>query len=497
MTLASLTSTPTTCLNLIDGRWRAPSSTTSLEHLAPYTNQPLTRVTVSSAEDVRQAVQAAQAAFPAWRATPLKERTAKLFRFRELLLADLEPLSQLAAAEAGKTLEEARAGILKGIEVTEFALSLQNLDSGASMEVSRGVSCAYRREPLGVVAGVVPFNFPAMVPLWMFPIAVTLGNCFILKPSEKVPQTACRMAQLMLDAGYAPGVFSIIQGARETAEQLAQDPMVKALAFVGSTPAARSLYSLASSQGKRALCLGGAKNVVIVVPDAEPELTVEGVVSSFTGCAGQRCMAASLLLAVGSVGAGIDALIAKVVERAASVQLGSEMGALIDKAAKERILSALERAQAEGAKLILDGRTAKPPPGYEQGNWLGACILDHATPQMHCATSELFGPVLSIIRVPDLQQALAIEQALPYGNACSVFTSSGAVARYVTEQASSGMVGINIGVPVPREPFSFGGTKASKFGHGDITGEGALDLWSERKKITSKWGLQADKNWMS
>jgi malonate-semialdehyde dehydrogenase (acetylating) / methylmalonate-semialdehyde dehydrogenase len=479
--------------NLIAGQWRDAARGERRDIVSPYTGQIIGSVPMSSADDVAAAVAAATTAAAAWRQVPLKERTQILFRFRELVLANLDELGQSAAAEAGKTVAEARAGVLKGIEVAEFALSLQNLDAGGSLEVSRGVSCEVRREPLGVVAGITPFNFPAMVPMWMFPIAVTVGNAFILKPSEKVPLTACRLGRLMIEAGYPAGVFSIVHGGREAVDAIVDHPGVAAVGFVGSTAVARSVYARAAAAGKRALCLGGAKNPIILAPDADASIAAAGIVDSFTGCAGQRCMAASLLLAVGDV----DPLIDAIVERARGLRLGDDMGAIIDRPAVERLERAIARATVGGAVLRLDGRKAAPPAGFEKGHWLGPTILDRVDPSAPAATDELFGPVLSIVRVRTLDDALAIEARSGYGNACSVFTSRGAVARAVAERATAGMVGVNIGVPVPREPFSFGGTKQSRFGAGDMTGAGGLELWTQLKKITSKWAPQSDATWMS
>lgn len=493
MSLVDLPAGAVTCENLVGGQPTAATGGATRPLISPYTGGVVGRVALSTPADVDKAVAAARAAFPAWRATPLKERSRPLFRFRELLLSHLESLANSAALEAGKTRAEARAGLEKGIEVVEFALALQNFDEGAALEVSRGVRCEGRREPLGVVAGITPFNFPAMVPLWMFPIAVTVGNCFILKPSEKVPITATRLGALMVEAGYPAGVFSIVQGDKDAALALADHPDVAALAFVGSTPAARAIYTRATALGKRALCLGGAKNHLFVVPDADPAITVRGVVDSFTGCAGQRCMASSALVAVGPV----DGLVDQIVARASQIRLGEGMGAIIEESARDRITGAIDRAEAEGATIRLDGRHPTPPTGYERGFWLAPTIIDRAKPDMECARAELFGPVLTIIRVDTLEQAFAIEAASPYGNATSVFTTSGAVARAVSERATSGMVGVNIGVPVPREPFSFGGAKASKFGHGDITGRPGVEFWTSWKKVTTKWDLQPDTTWMS
>ncbi|MBU8898442.1 methylmalonate-semialdehyde dehydrogenase (CoA acylating) [Corallococcus sp. H22C18031201] len=483
-----------TCRNLVGGEWLEPVGAMSLEVRSPYTGALIGRVPLTSASGVAQAVEAAKPGAAQWRATSLRERTQHLLRFRALLEAQAGRLAHLAAAEAGKTVAEARAGILKGLEVCDFALSLQNLDSGGHMEVSRGVTCEFRREPLGIVAGVTPFNFPAMVPMWLFPIAVTLGNAFILKPSEKVPLTACALGELMVEAGYPAGVFSVVHGGREAVDALVVHPDVQALAFVGSSSVARHLYSEGGKRGKRVLALGSAKNHLIVVPDADPSLTPQAVVDSFTGCAGQRCMAASVLLAVGEV----QPLVDDIVQRAARLELGPGMGALIDRGAVDRLETAIARAREEGARVLLDGRGRRPAgEAWAGGNWLGPTILDGVSPEMEAARRELFGPVLSIIRVPTLSAALAVENASPYGNAASVFTTNGAVAQAVVEGARAGMVGVNVGVPVPREPFSFGGTGDSKFGHGDVTGPSSLDFWTQLKKVTRKWTARTDGSWMS
>ena len=481
------------CLNLVGGSWRDSNAAPAQVFNSPYSGEPIAEVPLSTPGDVAQVVEAAARAFPAWRSTPIKERSVALFKFRELVRAELDDLANTVALESGKTRAEASAGIQKGLEVVEFALSLQNSATGAALEVSRGVNCQSQREPLGVVAGICPFNFPAMVPMWMYPIAIALGNCFVLKPSEKVSLTSQRFGQLMLSAGFPAGVFSIINGGQQTVEALIDHRDVQSIGFVGSTPIARSVYARATALGKRALCLGGAKNLVLLAPDADAALALPGICDSFTGCAGQRCMAASLLIAIGNC----DDLLNKVIERAKSLRAGIDFGAIIDRASLERISMIVDRAATAGAKIVLDGRKITPPQGFAGGNWIGATVIDHASEQMECVQKEIFGPVLTIVRVKSLSQALAIEHAHPYGNATSVFTSSGAVARTVAEQASNGMIGINVGVPVPREPFSFGGTKLSKFGSGDITGMSSLELWSSIKKITSKWSLQADNNWMS
>ena len=491
MKLVALPPDPIVCRNLIDGEFRTSERHTAV--LSPYTGTEVGQVPLSSADDVAIAVDTAHNAAKRWRTVPLKERTQRLFRFRELVLQHLDKLANAEAMEAGKTVAEARAGVLKGVEVIEFALSLQNLDDGGALEVSRGVTCQTRREPLGVVVGITPFNFPSMVPMWMYPIAITLGNAFILKPSEKVPITAHYMGELMVEAGFPPGVFSIVHGDRTAVEALVDHPLVTAVGFVGSSPIAKAIYARATGHGKRALALGGAKNHLMIVPDADPDVTIPGAVSSFTGCAGQRCMAASLLVAVGEV----DALIDAIVDHARNMTLGADMGALIDQSAVERLHTAIGRAEDDGATIRLDGRTSNAPQGYESGFWLGPTIIDNAKPGWECASRELFGPVLTIVRVNTLDEALSLESRSHYGNATSIFTTRGSTARYVAERATTGMVGVNIGVPVPREPFSFGGTKDSRFGAGDVTGRGAVELWSQLKKITTKWAVQPDETWMS
>jgi malonate-semialdehyde dehydrogenase (acetylating)/methylmalonate-semialdehyde dehydrogenase len=483
---------PLQATSFIDGEFVSGGSVSS-NISSPYNNQPLGSVISTSSSDVERAVTSASRASKEWAGVPGKERASLLLKLRTLMLGSLERLSSSAALESGKTFAEAKAEVLKAIEVLEFAASLQNSDDGGAIEVSRGVTCQYRREPLGVTVGITPFNFPAMVPMWMIPISLAVGNAFILKPSDKVPFTPSILAQCIAEAGFPKGIFSVVNGGREVVQQLVSHREVAAVGFVGSSPVAASVYSQATGLGKRALCLGGAKNHLIVVPDADPAITVDGVVGSFTGCAGQRCMAASVLVAVGDV----QNIIEEVVRLAGGLVLGRDMGALIDRTAKTRISTAIEHATQEGARLLLDGRAALPPNGCEEGNWLGPTVLDGVEPNFECACTELFGPVLSIIRVKTLDEALRLESMSRYGNALSVFTSSGNVAERVTRCATSGMVGINVGVPVPREPFSFGGTKESKFGSGDITGWGGVEHWSHRKKITTKWASQSDKNWMS
>ena len=491
-TLVRLPSQPVVCHNFTGRDLLAREGHTRIDVTSPYTGARIGSIPLSDAEAVARVVNAAKEAARPWGATPIKERTVPLFRFRDLVLKNLEELGHSAAAECGKTVDEAKAGVLKGIEVVEYALSLQNLEMGGSLEVSRGVRCESRREPLGVVCGITPFNFPAMVPMWMFPIAVTLGNAFILKPSEKVPLTAARLGELMTEAGYPQGVFSLAHGGRETVEALLAHPDVSAYGFVGSSRVASEVYARGAALGKRVLALGGAKNTMILAPDADPDLAVGAIVASFTGCAGQRCMAGSLLVAVGDC----DPLLERIVQAAEKVRLGRDMGAIIDSGALTRLETAISRGISEGAALRLDGRAPTAPTGYEGGYWLAPTILDNVKADSFCAKHELFGPVLSVVRVANIEAALAIEHASPYGNATSVFTQNGAIAAQIAERAESGMIGINVGVPVPREPFSFGGSKSSRFGHGDITGAGGVELWTRLKKVTTKWAPVANGSWM-
>ncbi|MCM2283051.1 MAG: CoA-acylating methylmalonate-semialdehyde dehydrogenase [Bdellovibrionaceae bacterium] len=480
------------CHNLIGGNWVEGEAGRETV-VSPIHGAVIGEVTVPSSAQIEMALQTAAKAQVAWAKSPMKERARVLYNFRNLLLRDIDAISHLKSAECGKTFDEAKAGLMKGVEVLEFALSIQNLDLGGKIEVSRGVTCEYRREPLGVVANITPFNFPAMVPMWTIPIALALGNAYVWKPSDKTPLTARRIADALTEAGLPGGVFTVLHGGARTVEAVIDHPLVKAIGFVGSTKVARLVYQRGTHLGKRVLALGGAKNHIVLLPDANLELTGAGISDSFTGCAGQRCMAASVLLAVGDV----ESHIQKIIARAASLELGKDMGAIITRAQKEFLVGAIDRAEKAGARILLDGRKAKAPQSYEGGNWLGPTILDQVQPGTEAATVELFGPILSIVRCKDLSEAMRIENSVEYGNACSVFTSSGPLADRVSREANTGMVGINVGVPVPREPFSFGGIQASKFGHGDITGHHSLDFWSNVKKVTTKWETQSDSNWMS
>ncbi len=481
-----------TARNWIGGKLVDSASGQTLAVLNPRYGKAMGQVVLSGPADVQAAVLAANKALPAWKAASLKERAAVMYRFKALLERDLDELCWLLSAENGKTYAESKGDIEKGIECVEFACSLPNLGQGGTIEVSRGVHCEVHYEPLGIVGGIVPFNFPVMVPLWMIPNALTAGNAFLCKPSEVVPYGAMRIGQLLQEAGLPDGIYQTINGSRDAVEALVDHPAVEAIGFVGSTKVAKLLYGRAANLGKRALCLGGAKNHVIVVPDADLDLTASNVIASSFGCAGQRCMASSLMVAVGPVQRHIDAMVAV----ANKIKLGSDLGAIISAESVARIHRYIDEAERMGAKVLVDGRGAKVV-GCEGGFWVGPTILDHVRPDMPAGCDEIFGPVLSIIRVETLDEAIALENNSHYGNGAAIFTTSGAVARYATERLQAGMVGVNIGVPVPREPFSFGGWGDSRFGAGDITGWDGYRFWSKSKKVTSKWALQTDASWMS
>ena len=481
---------PQPALNFLNNEW-VKGSGEKFDIHSPYTGEAIGHSYESTGSDLENIVKSAKVAFKSWSQTPLKERTKVMFELRRILLRDIDKIANLICIENGKIFSEAKAEVMKGIEVLEFATSLQNSDSMTKMEVSRGVSCEYRREAMGVVASITPFNFPAMVPMWTMPIAITLGNVYIWKPSEKTPLTAISLANAFKEAGLPSGVLSVYQGSKTSVEAIISHPEISTISFVGSTKVAKIVYDQASRNYKRVLALGGAKNHIILLPDADPKLSGKGISDSFTGCAGQRCMAASVLLAVGDV----DHLLKKIVERADSHHLGEGMGAIISKEQVDFLNSGIDKALSEGAILLYDGREKTNPT--DGGYWFGPIILDNVKPGSFAATTELFGPILSIIRCHSISDAMKIENSNEYGNACSVFTSTGSLAEKVISSAKAGMVGVNIGVPVPREPFSFGGMAASKFGHGDITGTPSLNFWSQLKKVTIKWEAQSDENWMS
>jgi malonate-semialdehyde dehydrogenase (acetylating)/methylmalonate-semialdehyde dehydrogenase len=450
--------------------------------VSPLDGSRLARVPLSTAAEVATAAKSAAAAFADWSSRTLKERAQVAYRYRELLLRHADALAGLIHEENGKTVAEGKAEVVRAIEVTEFACSLPQICAGEVLEVSRGVECRVDRAPLGVVASITPFNFPAMVPHWTIPIAITLGNTFLFKPSEKVPLTAQRTAELLREAGLPPGVFNVVHGRQPVVEAICDHPLVRAVTFVGSTRVAKSVYVRATGQLKRVLAMGGAKNHLIVLPDANVEQTAQSVVASMAGCAGQRCMAGSALVAVGAV----DRVIEQVCAEARKLVPGESLGPVISAESKQRIESYITEAVRDGAEVLVDGRGAVVP-GREGGFYVGATVIDRVRPQMRIAQEEVFGPVLAILRARDVDEAIAIENASPYGNAAAVYTQDGGEAKTVARRASAGMIGVNVGVPVPLEPFGFGGWNDSRFGVGDITGKSSIEFWTQAKKVTTRW----------
>jgi malonate-semialdehyde dehydrogenase (acetylating)/methylmalonate-semialdehyde dehydrogenase len=478
--------------NYYGGQFVETRSSEWLDVTSPLDGALLSQVPMSTRQELDAAVESAKNAFEGWSKTTIKERVQVFFRYRALLEKYFDELTALISEENGKTTDEARAEVEKSIELTEFACSMPQLAAGEILEVSKGVECRVEHFPLGVVASIVPFNFPLMVPNWTMPNAIVLGNTMIMKPSELVPLSVQRMAELLKEAGLPDGVFNVINGGRDIVERICDHKGIEAVSFVGSTKVAKLVYQRSTNALKRCVSLGGAKNHLIVLPDANPTMTATNVAASMTGCAGQRCMAAAAMLAVGNV----DSIIDGICEEARKIIPGKNLGAVISPAAKERIENYITEAEQAGAKVLVDGRGARVE-GKENGTYVGPTVVDHVTPDMAIAREEVFGPVISIMRTNTLDEAISIENESPYGNAAAVFTQSGGLARYVMEHASAGMIGVNIGVPVPREPFSFGGWNESRFGANDITGKSSIEFWTKLKKTTTKWNPESRTNWMS
>lgn len=477
--------------NYIGGLYES-NEARSMDVVSPLDGSVISQVPLSGPSTVDKAVQAAKQALPAWVNLTIKERVQVLYKFRTLMEDNMHELTNLVHQENGKTYGEAKAEVLKGIELTEFACSLPQLLNDEILEVSKGVECRTTHVPVGIVASITPFNFPFMVPLWTIPNAIALGNCMIVKPSELVPLSTIRIAELLKEAGLPDGVVNIVHGDKEVVEAICDHPEIEAVSFVGSTRVAKIVYKRATSNLKRCVSLGGAKNHLIVLSDAHEEMAATNIAASMSGCAGQRCMAASAMVAVGQV----DHIINRLCEVSRSIIPGENLGSVISKAAKERIEKYISEAEAAGAKVLVDGRNATVE-GKEGGFYVGPTVIDYVTPDMAIAKEEVFGPVLAIMRTNDLDEAIRIENSSNYGNASSVFTQNGGLAKYVMERVSAGMVGVNIGVPVPREPFSFGGWNESRFGAHDITGKSSIHFWTKLKKTTTKWNPEAFTNWMS
>lgn len=475
--------------NWIGGQLRESQTTKYLNKYCPYNGELLSRCPLSTADDVNHAVQSAKAAFSSWkknRGFPFETREQIIYRLKHLINEHIDELSNLISIESGKTLMESNAEILNAIDFVEFAASFSNKTT-AFQRVSDQIDCYSNRVPLGVVAAVTPFNFPIMLPLWIITSAVTLGNTLILKPSEQVPFSIIRLAELLQKAGLPEGVFNVVNGTAEVVEAFCDHPGIEAIGFIGSTQVAEKVYQRASSYNKRVLALGGSKNYAILLPDADEKNTVREIMNSTMECAGQRCMAVSVLVTVGNC----DRYIRQMVKYARKFKPGTGFGAIINNQNLSKIKKYVNEAEQQGAKIILDGRNAVPKnqniKGIENGYWFGPTIIDHVTPQMPVLQVESLSPVLLIVHVDTLEEAVALENQCPYGNTASVFTMSGKSAKYVTDGVRSGMCGVNVGMPFPKGVFGFGGWEKSRFGVGDITGDAVIQFWTKEKKITAKW----------
>jgi malonate-semialdehyde dehydrogenase (acetylating)/methylmalonate-semialdehyde dehydrogenase len=458
---------------------------------APVTNPATGAVTgqvaLATVEDAQAVIDAAAAAFPAWRDTSLAKRTQILFTFRELLNARKGELAQIITSEHGKVVSDALGEVSRGQEVVEFACGIPHLLKGGFTEnASTKVDVYSIRQPLGPVAIISPFNFPAMVPMWFFPIAIAAGNTVVLKPSEKDPSASLWMAQLWKEAGLPPGVFNVLQGDKTAVDELLTNPKIKSVSFVGSTPIASYVYTTGTAAGKRVQALGGAKNHAVILPDADLDLAADAMVNAGFGSAGERCMAISACVAVGPIA---DDLVAKIAERTTPLKIGdgtkdSDMGPLVTKALRDKVAGYIDAGEADGAKIVVDGRGVKAD---EDGFWLGPTLIDHVTPEMSIYTDEIFGPVLSVIRVETYDQALDLVNNNPYGNGTAIFTNDGGAARRFQNEVEVGMVGINVPIPVPMAYYSFGGWKASLFGDTHAHGQDGVQFFTRGKAITSRW----------
>jgi malonate-semialdehyde dehydrogenase (acetylating)/methylmalonate-semialdehyde dehydrogenase len=461
----------------------------------PATGQVTKRVPLASAEDVRTAVDAAQAAFPAWAATTPLNRARVMFKFKELLERHAGDLAAIITSEHGKVLSDARGEVTRGLEVVEFACGIPHLLKGEhSMNVGREVDSWSEYAPLGVVAGITPFNFPAMVPLWMFPVAIACGNSFVLKPSERDPSASLYMADLLKRAGLPDGVFNVVHGDKVAVDALLDEPRVQAISFVGSTPIAEYIYARGSANGKRVQALGGAKNHMVVLPDADIDGAVSALLGAGYGSAGERCMAISVAVCVGDATA--DALIEKLAPKVGALKIGpgcldpgcseAEMGPLITAAHRDKVRGYVDAGVGEGASLVVDGRS-HAVDGHDAGFFLGGCLFDRVTPGMRIYREEIFGPVLCVMRVPDFETALRLVNDHEYGNGTAIFTRDGGAAREFAHRVQAGMVGVNVPIPVPMAFHSFGGWKRSIFGPLHVHGPDGVRFYTRLKTITARW----------
>jgi malonate-semialdehyde dehydrogenase (acetylating) / methylmalonate-semialdehyde dehydrogenase len=489
MAMADVSTQVRTVNHWIGGKLVASVSGRSGVVWNPATGEAQAKADFASATEVDHAVEIARQAFVEWRASTLSRRAEVMFKLRELVDANRRRIAEMLTAEHGKTVPDALGEVARGLENIEFACGIPNLlKGGFSEQASRGIDVYQIRQPLGVVAGITPFNFPAMVPMWMFPMAIACGNTFILKPSEKDPSVSLYLAELMMKAGLPDGVFNVVQGDRVAVDHLLEHPDVKAISFVGSTPVARSIYEAGTRNGKRVQALGGAKNHMLVLPDADLSMAADAAVSAAFGSAGERCMAVSVIVAVGAVA---DPLIAAIRERMSRIKVGpgmedgSEMGPLITREHRDRVASYVANAASEGATVAVDGRQ---DPACERGGFfLGTSLLDHVEPGMRCYRDEIFGPVLSIVRADTYDRALRIINENPYGNGVAIFTRDGGAARQFQFDVEAGMVGVNVPIPVPVSYYSFGGWKASLFGDLHIYGPEGVQFYTRTKVVTSRW----------
>ncbi|HXE37273.1 MAG TPA: CoA-acylating methylmalonate-semialdehyde dehydrogenase [Azonexus sp.] len=456
----------------------------------PATGQIAAQVPLAGADETRQAIAAAAAAWPAWADTPPLRRARILFRFRELLERHIDELAAIVTAEHGKVLADARGEVIRGREVVEFACGIPQLLKGEySDQIGSAVDSWSLRQPVGVCAGITPFNFPVMVPMWMFPVALACGNTFVLKPAERDPSASLFIAELLAQAGLPPGVFNVIHGDHEAVDTLLSDPHVAAISFVGSTPVAEHVYATGCAHGKRVQALGGAKNHLVVMPDADLNQAVEALIGAAYGSAGERCMAISVAVAVGDVG---DALVAALARRSAALKVGPgnapdvDMGPLVTGQHLARVRSYVDQGVAEGAELVVDGRQLRLA-GHEDGYFLGACLFDRVSPAMRIYREEIFGPVLGVVRVANFDAAVELINANEYGNGVALFTRSGHTAREFVRRIEVGMVGINVPIPVPMAFHSFGGWKRSLFGDHAIHGPEGVHFYTRLKTVTGRW----------
>ena len=477
--------------HFVGGRHVEGTSGRFADVFEPMTGEVRTKLALASKAELRAAVENAKAAQPAWGATNPQRRARVMMRFLDLVQAEYDSLAELLAREHGKTIPDAKGDIQRGLEVVEFACGIPHLLKGEYTEgAGPGIDIYSMRQPLGVVAGITPFNFPAMIPMWKFGPAIACGNAFILKPSERDPGVPMRLAELMIEAGLPPGILNVVNGDKEAVDAILDDPDIRAVGFVGSSPIAQYIYQRAAASGKRAQCFGGAKNHMIIMPDADLDQTVDALIGAGYGSAGERCMAISVAVPVGQATA--DRLMEKLIPRVESLKVGpstdpsADFGPVVTRAALDRIKGYVETGIQEGAKLVVDGRDFKLQ-GYENGFYMGGCLFDDVKPDMRIYKEEIFGPVLSVVRAKDYDEALRLPSQHEYGNGVAIFTRDGDAARDFAAKVEVGMVGINVPIPVPIAYYTFGGWKASGFGDLNQHGPDSIRFYTKTKTVTSRW----------